>query len=97
MIQVSWTLSEQDCFNFTAFTVSCKSATQVYTMRTSSDSIKLEGGSAMATIITGLSPDTSHNCSVTSELRGGVAGEVAERVTTYAAQLATTYPKCEYI
>ena len=51
----------------------------------------------MATIITGLSPDTSHNCSVTSELRGGVAGEVSELVTTYAAQLATTYPKCEYV
>ena len=59
-----------------------------------SPSIVLEGDSTMATI-TGLIPDTAYNCSVTSESSGSMTGELAAQVTTYATQLATTYPECE--
>ena len=93
-IQISWTLPEPNCFNFTTLTASCKSATQDTTV--DSHSIMLEGNSTMATI-TGLNPDASYNCSMTSQLRQNLRGEFAVPVITYATELATTHPECELL
>ena len=91
-IQVSWTQSEQDCFDFTPFIASCTPAMQI-NVGVSANAVVLESGTTVANI-TSLDPDTTHNCSVTSQLRGNTANDNA-LVTIYGTQLATTYPKCE--
>lgn len=89
-IQVSWTQSEQDCFDFTPFIASCTPALQI-NVGVSANAVVLESDTTVANI-TSLDPDTTHNCSVTSQLRGN-----DNLVTIYGTQLATTYPKCEQL
>ena len=96
-IQLSWHLPEQVCFNLSSVTVSCQRAVKdnrtVATQRTA----VVQSSLTTQTTVTGLSPETSYNCSVASNLTESKMGQLTVQIRAYAPELSATYPECEEV
>ena len=95
-IQLSWNLPEQDCFNLTSLTASCKAAVEGNRADAQSTA-KAVSSLATSTTISDLRAGTSYNCSVTSYSRESELGKLIVQVQTYAPRLAITLSESEEI
>ena len=84
-ITVSWSLPDQDCFNFTSFDVSC-TPIEGETQTTQSDQNTAGSGVSYARVRP-LRPNTLHNCSVESSFDG-----FTMTTRTYASDAVFTFP-----